>query len=171
MLLIRRRLLFYAMLSLALTLLVLAVAARYTPQNMLAVDRPDTAFAGTFPDVPRHYADAPLPAHAVLVDVRTDAERAVSMLPGAFSEADYTRRRAEFGGRPVIVYCTIGYRSGVHARTLRQQGVDARNLHGGILAWAGTGKPLLDSQRRPTRRVHVYDERWAAVPVGYIAVW
>jgi len=44
--------------------------------------------------------------------------------------------------RPVLVYCRSGSRSGMAVAALRGAGYDARNLEGGILAWAAAGLPL-----------------------------
>ncbi len=102
----------------------------------------------------------------VLLDVRTDAERAVSVIPGSLFDAD-----AIAPGVEVIVYCTVGLRSGQTARQLRERGIHALNLRGGILAWLAAGGTLVDAQGMPTQRVHVYGRRWNAVPVGFEAMW
>lgn len=105
-------------------------------------------------------------APPVLLDVRTEAERAVSVIPGAVFDAD-----AIASGAEVIVYCTVGLRSGQTARQLRERGINALNLRGGILAWLAAGGTLVDAQGVPTQRVHVYGRRWNAVPQGFEAVW
>jgi rhodanese-related sulfurtransferase len=65
----------------------------------------------------------------ILVDVRTKAERAVSMIQGAISLSEYYQRYQETMCSPpspskdrlaVVCYCTIGYRSGLEATRLRQ---------------------------------------------------
>ena len=104
----------------------------------------------------------------VLVDVRTDAERAVSVIPGAISEADFDAHRDHFRNLPVIAYCTIGYRSGLFAK--KTAGPKVYNLIGGVLAWARAGQEF-SSADRPTRRVHVYGKEWDLLPDGYTAVW
>ena len=108
----------------------------------------------------------------VWLDVRDARERRISVLPGAIDRETYEDRREELAGRPVIVYCTVGYRSGLAARDLRRQGVDAHNLAGGILAWAHADGEVLDGRTgEPTRRVHVYGWRWNLLPDGWKAVW
>lgn len=102
----------------------------------------------------------------VLLDVRTAEERAVSVIPGAIVDA-----AALHPGATVIVYCTVGLRSGQTARELRERGFDALNLRGGILAWLAAGGTLVDARGVPTQRVHVYGRRWNAVPEGFEAVW
>ena len=77
----------------------------------------------------------------VLVDVRTEPERQVSMLEGAVSKADFLGSLASVSSSPtntdttgdidndnhndeapmIVIYCTIGYRSGLEARRLGLQ--------------------------------------------------
>ncbi len=106
----------------------------------------------------------------VLVDVRTDEERAVSIIPGAISREEFESRREELTGRPVVTYCTIGYRSGLYADELSRQGWDVHNLRGSILSWTHEGGELEDAAGS-TRRVHVYGRRWNLVADGFEAVW
>jgi sodium/bile acid cotransporter 7 len=71
----------------------------------------------------------------------------------------------------VIVYCTVGYRSGLAARYLQEQGFDAKNLVGGILALAQADQPLVDGSGQ-TWRVHTWHESFAwLVPAPYEAAW
>ncbi len=107
----------------------------------------------------------------VLVDVRTPAEQAVSRIPGALTAAEFEARRPELAGAVVVTYCTIGYRSGLYAERLRTEGWDARNLAGSLLAWTHAGGSLVDPEGRPTRRLHVYGERWDLAAAGYETVW
>ena len=106
---------------------------------------------------------------AVLVDVREPHERRVSMLPGAISQQDFERDSARYRSWVVVPYCTIGVRSGLYTRALRQQGFEARNLAGSALAWAHAGL-LFEADGKPTRRVHVYGADWNLLPQGYEAV-
>ena len=61
---------------------------------------------------------------------------------------------------------SVGYRSGSEAARLRRDGLDARNLRGGILEWCHAGQPVVNAGG-PTRRVHVYGARWNFLPEGY----
>jgi len=108
---------------------------------------------------------------AVFVDARADAERAVSTLPDAVSEASFLADPARYAGKKIIIYCTIGYRSGLLARTLAKQGVPTVNLAAGILGWLHAGGPLVDVKDQPTKRVHVYGRSWDLAPLAYSAVW
>lgn len=108
----------------------------------------------------------------LLVDVRTDKERAVSTLPGAISAEDFESRLEELmaKGRTVVAYCTIGARSSSYARKMGGRGVKVLNLEGSVLAWTHAGGEFV-SEAGPTRRVHVYGRRWNLAADGYEVVW
>ena len=85
---------------------------------------------------------------------RDAAERRVSTLPGAVTTV--TDRP---DGRRVLVYCTIGFRSGHHTRALRAAGWDDANLAGGVLGCTPVGGPLV-RDGIPVAEVHVYGAAW-----------
>jgi sodium/bile acid cotransporter 7 len=126
-----------------------------------------------FPDVPSidaaTLAELQQRDEVLLVDVRTEAERAVSTLPGAIPAEDFDPSQAH--GRTVVAYCTIGYRSGLWAAEQREHGVDAANLQGSLLAWTHAGQPLVAPDGSETRRLHVYGPRWDLARSDYEAVW
>lgn len=84
--------------------------------------------------------DAPL-----VVDVRTDAERAAGFIADSvhLPLAQWPRRLAEVPkGRPVAVYCAGGYRSSIAASLLRAAGHDdVTDLIGGFGAWREESLP------------------------------
>ena len=128
----------------------------------------------SFPDTP-HVTVAELraamqSADVVLVDVREERERRVSMIPGAISAKQFEANPSEYRGRRIIAYCTIGYRSGMYAKKLRGQGWQVANLKGSILAWTHAGQEVVN-ESGPTRRVHVWGRKWDLLPAGYEAVW
>ena len=138
-----------------------------------AVERMATGYEQEWPEVPQMRADE-LPARQwsasdgpLLVDCRSVKERAVSILPGSVALADWESARQVDPERPLLLYCTIGYRSTRAAAGLRKRGIDARNLHGGVLAWAHAGGNFVDPEGRATRRVHVYGRPWDLLPSGY----
>lgn len=103
----------------------------------------------------------------ILVDAREPHEIAVSRLPGAIDVATFEQRRATLAGRKVVVYCTVGVRSGYLTKRLRGEGVEARNFRGSILAWTHLGGPLVGPDDQPTTDVHVYGKRWNYAHSGY----
>jgi len=108
---------------------------------------------------------------AVLVDVRPPEERAVSMIPGAITKEEFEAHPEDYAGKTVVTYCTIGYRSGKYAETLRERGIDACNLKGSILSWIHGGGTVVDPEGNETHTVHVYGEKWNLLPEGYTGVW
>ena len=74
----------------------------------------------------------------------------------------------------LVVYCTIGYRSGKYAMELAKQGIKAENLEGGVLAWTFVGGKFLVKDAKgewmETNRVHVYDPEWNIVHPDYVGV-
>ena len=109
-------------------------------------------------------------APPIVVDVRTDEERAVSIIPGSISQRAFESRLADLEGRAIVTYCTVGYRSGLYADKLRRQGWEVHNLKGSILAWTHSGRTL-ERESQPTRRVHVYGSKWNLAAAGFEAVW
>jgi rhodanese-related sulfurtransferase len=106
----------------------------------------------------------------VLVDVRSPEEIAVSHIPGAITTAEFERHLTQYQDTKVVAYCTIGYRSGLYAQKLRQQGVEILNLEGSLLAWSHAGGKLINASGM-THRVHVFGRQWQLTPDNYEAVW
>lgn len=129
-----------------------------------------TVIAREYPEVPWITPDelaralrGPTAGHPRLLDARTDAEFAVSHLDGA-TRIDPDRPNVPALGanrtRPVVVYCAVGYRSAVVTRALLRAGfTNAKNLEGGIFAWANHGRPV-HRGGRVVRDVHPFDDTW-----------
>ena len=49
----------------------------------------------------------------------------------------------------LVVVCKVGARSAQVVAYLRAQGVQARNLSGGMLEWASAGRPVVGQDGRP----------------------
>ena len=102
----------------------------------------------------------------LLVDVRSDEETAVSMIPGAITRATYERDAALYADYRIVPYCTVGARSKRYTRALREAGVDAVNFEGSIMGWIEDGRPLVTPAGEPTVRVHTWSAAFD-VPPGY----
>ncbi|MDP5313218.1 rhodanese-like domain-containing protein [Streptomyces poriferorum] len=107
---------------------------------------------------------APLPAVAVtavpadgfVLDVREDDEWAAGHVDGALHipMSDFVGRFGELteaaeDGRRVHVMCRVGGRSAQVTQYLVQQGIDAVNIDGGMLAWDGAGRPMVTDNGAP----------------------
>ncbi|GAB3810575.1 hypothetical protein GCM10028820_00320 [Tessaracoccus terricola] len=99
---------------------------------------------------------------AVLVDVRPKREYEAGHAPGARPvdpkelQADHVT--AIFGDDPlaehdaaIIVICDNGLRSSVAAAQLREKGVLAECIAGGLIAWSKDGNPVIPGPYRRRR--------------------
>jgi len=111
----------------------------------------------------------------VLVDVREERERAISMIPGAISAGEFERDPSRYANVAVVAYCTIGHRSSEYARRLTAAGHPVSNLSGSILAWVHAGGPLVAGDSLAagavTKRLHVYGRDWDLAPSKYETIW
>jgi sodium/bile acid cotransporter 7 len=108
-----------------------------------------------------------LPANALLVDVRSNAEIGVSMIDGAISEQEFKKMTIkDQKAQPIVFYCTIGYRSGLAAKRYAKQGIDAKNLIGGVSAWAFAKKDFVH-KKLTTKNVHTYNKEWNYLPTTH----
>ncbi len=107
-------------------------------------------------------AGAPL-----LLDTRPEEEYAVSHLRGAiridpeaeqFSALDSLDRN-----RPIVTYCSVGYRSSAVAARLAAAGfTNVANLEGSIFRWANEGREVVRA-RISVREVHPHDRIWGTL--------
>ena len=144
-------------------------------EKQARIDELYEGYKKKFPDAPETTVDelrAQLAGSEppVVVDVRDDEEREISVIRGAISQEEFEGRRDELAGREIVTYCTIGYRSGLYTRKLVDEGWKASNLRGSLVSWTHVGGDLV-KDGAPTRRVHVYGRKWSLVAEGYEAVW
>lgn len=112
-------------------------------------------------------AEAEALEKAIFLDAREPEEYAVSHLPGALHVGYNYLNVNVLGGfdkfRPVVVYCTVGYRSERAAKELRKAGFTrVYNLYGSLYAWKLAGFPLEDQNGQPTERLHTYSRKWGS---------
>ena len=63
-------------------------------------------------------------------------------------------------GHPIVVYCSVGYRSSKLAAQLKDRGFkDVYNLEGSIFQWANEGRPVY-SKGVEVKQVHPFDREW-----------
>nr|WP_183969934.1 rhodanese-like domain-containing protein [Quisquiliibacterium transsilvanicum] len=83
---------------------------------------------------------------AIVLDVREPAEFAAGHLPNArnIPLGELDKRVGDLPkGKPVLVCCASGARSGKAISLLRQDGREAFNLAGGVAAWQQAGLPVV----------------------------
>ncbi len=94
----------------------------------------------------------------LLLDARSEREFAVSHLATA---RRFTGEISAAPDHPIVVYCSVGYRSALVVRKLNAAGfTNVRNLEGSIFAWANESRPLVDADG-PTKDVHPFNFLWA----------
>ena len=106
----------------------------------------------------------------VIVDVRDKVETDVSIIPGAITQAEFEKTKRKHRGKAVIAYCTVGYRSGIYAKKLQQNGWKAWNYKGSILDWCNHQLPVRTPSGQNTKRVHTYNSSYT-LAAGYQPIY
>lgn len=109
------------------------------------------------------WLEDPVKRQPILLDARSEAEYAVSHLKHSQRINPNQPDLAAFTGSkdtPIVVYCSVGYRSARIAEQLEQAGFSrVYNLKGSIFQWANEGRPVCKGDC-PTMLVHPYDALW-----------
>lgn len=62
---------------------------------------------------------------------------------------------------PIVVYCTVGYRSEQITKKLMKKGyTNVSNLYGSIFSWVNEGNPVYNKSGETTK-VHTYNKNWS----------
>ena len=101
-----------------------------------------------------------------LLDTREFDEYTVSRIPGAlhfgYDKPNWTLLDDLDKDAPIVVYCSIGYRSEKIGEQLIKKGfTQVRNLYGSIFEWANQRKPLENPRGQNVMIVHGYNKRWS----------
>ncbi len=115
-------------------------------------------------DVPFAYPHE-LTDGVLILDAREPKEHEVSHIAGAVCVGydDFELKSVDDVHRdtPIVVYCSVGYRSERIARTLIKAGfTDVRNLYGGVFHWKNQGHSVVNAHGA-TDSVHTYSKRWS----------
>lgn len=163
----RRRWPWVLLSALLVALALLAVGGlRERPERLtplISMRFPDVEWVDT--ETLAGWMQGPSPDNPVLLDARRPDEFAVSHLRGA-RRIDPDRPELDSldlaSDQMVVVYCSVGYRSGAIAEQLTAAGFDeVYNLEGGIFAWANEDRPIVRYDS-PTTVVHPYDDFWGS---------
>ena len=100
----------------------------------------------------------------LLLDARSPEEYAVSHLKGAVrfdpDPADTAALDSLPRDKPIVAYCSVGYRSSEVATKLQDAGfTNVMNLEGSIFRWANEGRPVYRGDE-PVHEVHPYNAAW-----------
>lgn len=96
------------------------------------------------------------PADFVLVDVRSEAETNIAIIPGAITRDEFEANRDKYADRTVIPYCAVGGRCSTYAAKLAEQGLQVKNYKGSMLEWVQKELPLITPDGEPTERVFAF---------------
>jgi rhodanese-related sulfurtransferase len=102
----------------------------------------------------------------VLLDAREVKEYEVSHIEGA-KNVGYDHFLLENVANldkktPIVVYCSVGYRSEKIGEKLKAAGFsDVKNLYGSIFEWVNQGLPVVASDNKPIAKVHTYNKLWS----------
>ncbi len=101
---------------------------------------------------------------SIFLDAREKAEFEVSQIRGAqwigYNNFDLNSVKSIAKDQPIIVYCSVGYRSEKIAEKLVAAGYQSvSNLYGGIFSWVNEGQAVYRNNI-PTNDVHAYSSFW-----------
>ncbi|MBO3461889.1 rhodanese-like domain-containing protein [Aetokthonos hydrillicola Thurmond2011] len=101
----------------------------------------------------------------LLLDARTQVEYNVSHLKAAQridpTEPNLSQCLTVAKETPIVVYCSVGYRSARVAEQIQIQGFSrVFNLSGGIFQWANEKRPVFKDDHS-AKLIHPYNATWA----------
>jgi rhodanese-related sulfurtransferase len=106
----------------------------------------------------------------LFVDVREKKEYRVSMIKGAITKDEFIKNKDLYKYRNIIIYCTIGLRSGKFSQQLTNEGFTSFNLIGGVLLWSHYGFDFYNGDLL-INRVHTYSKKWNHLHSDYQAIF
>lgn len=101
-----------------------------------------------------------------ILDTRAQSEYDVSHIPNAkyigYRDFDLSRVQDIPKDAPIVVYCSIGYRSEKIGEQLLEAGyTNVQNLYGSLFEWVNAGEQIIDNQGVKTKKVHTYNRNWS----------
>ena len=104
------------------------------------------------------------PDSYLFVDSREPKEFKVSHIKGAipvgYDHLDISTLKNIPKDQPIVVYCSVGYRSEQVSKKLIEAGfTNVKNLYGGLFEWMNQDLPVVDDNG-PTKKVHIFSKGW-----------
>jgi len=101
-----------------------------------------------------------------LFDTRKKEEYDISHINGAkylgYRDFDASRLGDLPKDAPIVVYCSVGYRSEKIGEKLMQLGyTNVSNLYGSLFEWVNLDYPVVNNQGQTTEKVHAYNKNWS----------
>jgi len=102
----------------------------------------------------------------LILDARKKEEYEISHIEGAkhfgFRQLEMNVLEDVPKDQPIVLYCSIGYRSEKVGEKLQKMGfTNVHNLYGSIFEWINQGETVLDKDEKPTTKVHTYNKKWS----------
>jgi len=102
----------------------------------------------------------------LILDAREAHEYQVSHIPGAkfsgYKNFDWDVLNGVAKDQPIVLYCSVGYRSEKMAEDLMKKGyTNVHNLYGSLFEWANEDFPMVDANGKTTKRIHTYNAKWS----------
>lgn len=104
----------------------------------------------------------------LFLDSREPNEFAVSHIKNALNigynhfELNKFTQQIPDKNTPIIIYCSIGYRSEKIGLQLINAGyTNVKNLYGGIFSWINAQQPIVDKHNKKTLDIHTYSKEWS----------
>ena len=103
--------------------------------------------------------------NVLLLDAREEKEFNVSHLPNAQNVGykQFNRHLLDSVAKetPIVVYCSVGYRSEKIGEKLQAMGYNhVYNLYGSIFEWVNEGNQIVNGEGKPTQKLHTYNASW-----------
>lgn len=103
-----------------------------------------------------------------ILDARSKKEFKTSHIPNAHFVSYMSFNGKKFKknfqdkDQPIIIYCSIGYRSEKIGEKLKKYGyTNVKNLYGGIFEWKNQKLPTVEKGNIKTPNVHTYSKEWS----------
>lgn len=101
----------------------------------------------------------------VILDAREKVEFETSHIEGAkyvgYDKVDLNVMEGVDKKTPIVVYCSIGYRSEKIGEKLKEKGfTNVMNLYGGIFEWVNH-EGEVEQDGIPTKQIHGFDKWWS----------
>jgi len=108
----------------------------------------------------KNYADY------IILDTRELEEYNISHLENAkhigYNEFNYRKIKKEIATKkPIVVYCSIGYRSEKIGEKLLKKGYTVYNLYGGIFDWKNKDNTIVNNSGVATNKLHCFNQEWS----------
>jgi rhodanese-related sulfurtransferase len=105
----------------------------------------------------------------IFLDTREKSEYTVSHMPGSvwvgYDDIDWKTIDKLDKKVQIIVYCSVGYRSGKLTDKMKEKGfTNVKNLYGGLFNWANNDGRVVNMNEKATNEVHGYNTKWS----GYL---